>query len=98
MAPPFIEQDDPETERDTQEVACIVFRRHFVLQRGNGGSYVAVIPSWLAAADRAVADDARLRVDVRVRRPRVAERLVWMLPGTHNDERSCKVRLDQDFP
>jgi hypothetical protein len=47
----------------------------------NGGSYVVLVPSWLVIADRAVADDARLLVDVHVRRTDVPELLVWMLQG-----------------
>ncbi len=40
---------------------------------------MAVVPSWLVVTNRAVGDDARLRVDVRVRRTRVPELLVRML-------------------
>ena len=42
---------------------------------------MVLVPSWMAIADRAVADDARLLVDVRVRRTDVPELLVWMLQG-----------------
>ena len=40
---------------------------------------MVLVPSWLAIADRAVADDARLLADVRVRSAHVPARLVWML-------------------
>jgi hypothetical protein len=42
---------------------------------------VALVPSWLALGDRAVADDHRLRVDVCFRKAHVPELLVWMLQG-----------------
>ncbi len=42
---------------------------------------MVLVPCWLAISDRAVADDARLRVDVRVRRAHVPELLVGMLQG-----------------
>src|SRR5512143_3723713 len=45
----------------------------------NGGSYVVLVPSWLAIADRAVADDARLLADVRVRSAHVPEQLIRLL-------------------
>ncbi len=42
---------------------------------------MVLVPSWLDISDRAVADDARLRVDVRVGRAHVPELLVRMLQG-----------------
>ncbi len=43
---------------------------------------MVLVPSRLAISDRAVADDARMRVDVRVRRAsHVPELLVRMLQG-----------------
>ena len=40
---------------------------------------MVLVPSWLAISDRAVADDARMRVDLRVRRAHVPELLVRVL-------------------
>lgn len=42
---------------------------------------MVLVPSWLAISNRAVADDARMRVDVRVRRADLPDLLVWMLQG-----------------
>ena len=42
---------------------------------------MVLVPSWLAISDRAVADDARLRIDVCIRRAHVPELLVRMLQG-----------------
>ena len=37
----------------------------------SGGSYVVLVPSWLAVASTAIADDAQLRIDVHLRTPNV---------------------------